>query len=237
MTLLCSIGEKSELLLCEAFGPTVQGEGPRCGERAVFVRLADCNLACSWCDTPFSWQWKVFHRPTETYRYETDALVDWICASGVGLVVITGGEPLLQQEGLERLVTTLRQEKIAVEVETNGTRHPSATLLATAQLNVSPKLASAGMTPERRIRPAVLRRLANSHRSVFKFVVADKAELDEVAALVKNHSLTPVWVMPQGRTRDQVLNVQAEIADAVIAYGWNLSTRLHMLLWGDQRGR
>jgi len=43
------------LRVAELFGPTVQGEGPAAGERAAFVRLSGCPLACAWCDTPYTW--------------------------------------------------------------------------------------------------------------------------------------------------------------------------------------
>src|SRR4029450_7825218 len=47
-----------ELVVSEVFGPTFQGEGPSVGRRAGFVRLGRCNLDCSWCDTPYTWDWE-----------------------------------------------------------------------------------------------------------------------------------------------------------------------------------
>ena len=45
------------MIVSEVFGPTVQGEGPSCGRIATFVRLGRCDLRCSWCDTPYTWDW------------------------------------------------------------------------------------------------------------------------------------------------------------------------------------
>ncbi|MFD6094882.1 7-carboxy-7-deazaguanine synthase QueE [Nocardiopsis flavescens] len=225
-----------DLVVSEVFGPTVQGEGPSCGRQAMFVRLADCNLVCSWCDTPYSWKWSEYVRREETYRCNAEELLDRTRSSGASLVVVTGGEPLLQK-GLEPLVIALTDAGLDVEVETNGTRLPGPELLFRARFNVSPKLANAGMPQRHRIRPGVLRALARSGSAIFKFVVECPEELDEVAELVEQCRLAPVWVMPQGTTADEVLARQSALADEVIKRGWNLSTRLQVLLWGDQRGR
>lgn len=225
-----------DLVVSEVFGPTVQGEGPSCGRRAMFVRLADCNLACSWCDTPYSWKWSEYVRRKETYRCNTEEVLDRARLSGTELVVVTGGEPLLQK-GLEPLVTALVDTGLEVEVETNGTRLPSQNLLFRARFNVSPKLANAGMPHRRRIRPGVLRALAHSGNAIFKFVIEHSKELEEVANLVEQCRLAPVWIMPQGTSAEEILTRQTALADEVIRRGWNLSTRLQVLLWGDQRGR
>ncbi|MFV2198733.1 7-carboxy-7-deazaguanine synthase QueE [Nocardiopsis sp. LOL_012] len=225
-----------DLVVSEVFGPTVQGEGPSSGRRAVFVRLADCNLACSWCDTPYSWKWDEYVRRQETYRCNAGEILSRAHSSDVDLVVVTGGEPLLQ-EALELSVGVLTDGGLDVEVETNGTRLPGPGLLSRVRFNVSPKLANAGMPERRRIRPGVLRALARSGNAVFKFVVERPEELDEVADLVERCRLAPVWIMPQGRSAEEVLTRQAVLADEVVGRGWNLSTRLHTLLWGDRRGR
>ena len=72
---------------------------------------------------------------------------------------------------------------------------------------------------------------------MFKFVVAHPAELDEVAAVTAAHQLTPVWIMPDGTTAEAVLACARALADPVLDRGWHLTTRLHVLLWGDERAR
>lgn len=90
---------------------TVQGEGPDTGHPAVFVRLAYCNLRCSFCDSFFD----------QGDRLSLDALLDKIEETRVNanLVVITGGEPLLQN--IVPLVHALNDRGLVVSVETAGT--------------------------------------------------------------------------------------------------------------------
>lgn len=219
------------LIVSEVFGPTLQGEGPSIGRRAGFVRLGRCNLACTWCDTPYTWDWSRFDQSVELRRVEVAEVVAAVEAMDVPMVVVTGGEPLLQQAALLDLLPALRPRRI--EVETAGTIAPRPELVALVdQFNVSPKLANSGNPAERRLKPDVLRAFAVTGKAVFKFVVTGPEELDEVAAF----GVSPVWVMPEGTSADVVRSRMAALADEVIARGWNLSPRLHVELWGDRRG-
>ncbi|GAB2740679.1 7-carboxy-7-deazaguanine synthase QueE [Amycolatopsis magusensis] len=229
-----------ELLVAETFGPTVQGEGPSTGRRAVFIRLMNCNLTCKTCDTPYTWDDTRFDLDAEATVTSISDLLAWATAQPVDLVVITGGEPLIQQRRLIALAQGLADAGLQVEIETNGTIAPAPDLLAwVTRFNVSPKLSTfgAGMPIAKRIKAQVLGRFAVSGRAVFKFVVSSIADLDEITELVANHDLAPVYVMPEGRTAEEVTRRLAEIADPAIERGFHLTTRLHLLAWGDQRGR
>lgn len=228
------------LLVAECFGPTFQGEGPSTGQRALFIRLSRCNLACPGCDTPYTWDWSRFDRAAESRSVTADELAAWCLDSPTRLVVITGGEPLLQQRSLAPLVASLTHAGRRVEIETNGTRPPSSELVdAVAQFNVSPKLSTfgAGMSQTRRINAAALRTFASSGKAVFKFVVTAPSDLEEVAVLEQRFKLAPVWVMPEGTATEEILSRMSWLGEEALARGWNLSGRLHVLVWGDQRGR
>lgn len=106
----------------ELTGPpflTIQGEGPYTGRRAVFVRLAGCNLSCSRCDTLYT---------TNRRTFAVSEVGEWMKdLAGVNLVhstvaVITGGEPF-RQLGLAELMRHLAEDVgfDRVQVETNGT--------------------------------------------------------------------------------------------------------------------
>jgi 7-carboxy-7-deazaguanine synthase len=211
------------LLMAEVFGPTIQGEGPSAGQRAVFARLSA--------------------------RYDLDAerapvtpteLLATLTAADARLVVITGGEPLLQQEALLPVIAGLAVADGAdyrVEVETSGTIAPRPELLELVTIfNVSPKLAHSGLTPSQRRRPDALRALAASGKAVWKFVVRGAGDFAELAQLVDEFKLSPVWVMPEGTTSLAVTEGFRAIAEPAIERGWNVSPRLHVLVWENDRG-
>jgi organic radical activating enzyme len=220
------------------FGPTFQGEGPSAGQRAVFVRLSGCPVGCSWCDEPQTWDWSRFDRSAESRAMTTGQVIDWASGIPADLVVITGGEPLAQQRGLTELTTALADSGRRVEIETSGTIRPVPVLVSSVSaFNVSPKLASSMVPGERRIRPDALAAFAASGKAVFKFVACSVRDLDEVAELADRFGLTPVWVMPEGVTGERVLGGMRNLAGEVLQRGWNLTGRMHILLWGDTRGR
>lgn len=226
------------LVVSEVFGPTVQGEGPSLGRRAAFLRLGRCNLDCSYCDTPFTWDWERFDPAVELSERRVDDIVEEIVAMGVDRVVVTGGEPLLQQRRLLPFLEVAAQRRWIVEVETNGTVAPTpGTARLVAQFNVSPKLANSGVDRDRAIVPGALAALRATGKAAFKFVAATTDDLDEVQAIVDAHLLDPVWIMPEGVTAEAVLAGGRALADAVTGRGWHLTTRLHVLLWGAERGR
>jgi len=231
-------GDRPTLVISEVFGPTVQGEGPSLGRRAAFVRLGRCNLDCTWCDSAYTWDWDRFDPAVELTERSVDDVVADVEAMGVDRVVVTGGEPLLQQRRLQPFLDAAADRDWFVEVETNGTLAPTPdTARLVGQFNVSPKLANSGVAPERAIVPGALAALLATGKAAFKFVVAEPADLDEVQAVVDDHHLAPVWIMPEGTTPEAVLDGGRRLAEAVVARGWQLSTRLHILLWGDERGR
>ena len=227
-----------ELVVSEVFGPTFQGEGPSIGRRAGFVRLGRCNLDCTWCDTPYTWDWERYDPAVELRRRSVESVVAQLVDMAPEIVVITGGEPLLQQRRLVPLLEGCAEQGWPVEVETNGTLAPDEQVVGlVTQWNVSPKLANSGVAFEKRIRPDALATLRATGRAVFKFVVADAADLDEVAVVVDAHGLQPVWIMPEGTEPTTLLERAHALSDHVLERGWNLTPRLHVLLWGDQRGR
>jgi organic radical activating enzyme len=142
-----------------------------------------------------------------------------------GIVVITGGEPLLQAKGLADLVLGMQRP---FEVETNGTLPPPE-WAGFAAFNVSPKLANSGNASV--LHPGWL----ELPQARFKFVVSGTDDLEEVAAF--GTPPTSTWIMPEGVTAEAVLGTARAVADGVLARGWNLTLRQHVLLWGTERGR
>lgn len=216
-------------ILAEKF-ESFQGEGPLTGQHCVFCRFSRCNLTCSWCDTTYTWDWTRYFPSEVSSRVPVPDLVDWIAERGVDLVVITGGEPMLQQPAITMLAASL-DTGTRVQVETNGTRIPTSELVDLVDLwVVSPKLANSGVDHSRRIVPSALTALRATGRAAFKFVVTDQAtDFDEINGLAQDFGLDPIWVMPEGDTREKVLAGMETIHGPALARGWNVSTRLHTL--------
>ena len=142
---------------------TIQGEGVSAGVPSTFVRLSLCSLRCVWCDSSFTWDWERYDPRVEIVRLEVPEVARRVLAGGTRNVVITGGEPLLQQEEVALLATELKGAGRRLEVETSGTILPQPGLAALIdQWNVSPKLATRAT---RRRAGRCRRRYAGSPRS------------------------------------------------------------------------
>lgn len=240
------------LLVNECFGVTFQGEGPSVGAPCVFLRLAGCNQHCSWCDTPFTWKWDEWDPAKEAHERSFAVVAGEIKAlfrtsgilSGPRLVVVSGGEPLLQQTRLWRFIHELSTPRVRdwrFEIETAGTIAPRINDEWPAKLvsfNVSPKLANSGNPEQQRYRPLALQRLLATRRAIFKFVVVEESDFDEIDEIVHAIKIPPrlVYVMPEGTSAGAVNEHAQAVAQAVIERGWNLTTRLQVLLYGNRRG-
>lgn len=223
------------LAVNEIFGPTFQGEGKNIGMPTMFLRLAGCNLHCSWCDTPYTWDWQRYDRRAESHPTPWEAVATQLQAQSLRNLVISGGEPLLQSKALLPLTTALHVDGWHIEVETAGTVQPTDWALADLY-TVSPKLANSGNLLAQRYHPETLTAFAQSGKAVFKFVVEGLADFAELDQLVTTHRLHPVYIMPQGILAEQVQQTAQQVANAAIERGYYLTTRLHVLLYGNRRG-
>jgi organic radical activating enzyme len=153
------------------------------------------------------------------------------------MLVVSGGEPMLQQRQLVPLLRRAGSAGWWVEIETAGTIGPDPEFTAMVRrFNVSPKLENSGNSIAQRYKPMALDALQASGKAAWKFVVQSVADLDEIGDLVERHCLGPVYVMPEGITADVIARRSHDLVDAVLARGWNLTTRLHVLLYGNRRG-
>lgn len=222
---------------------TVQGEGPHTGRLCTFVRLYGCNLHCSWCDTPYTWDTDgrngvAYPAESESKRMSVDRIVAAVDVLDAPLVIVTGGEPLLQASKVIELADALAELDIETHVETNGTKPPPLADQNIAHYSVSPKLKSADAGAS--IDEAILRQWAEHPRAVFKVCVGDLGDLDEAMLLFNRLRLTPSqrWVMVEtrpGEPQTQARERAQLIADAAIQqHHLNISPRLHVDLWGAE---
>ena len=235
---------------------TIQGEGVSVGAPAVFIRATRCNLHCHWCDTDHTWNFKGTPWPHEkdaipgytkhdkaevTYEMEPEEAARRILAYPCDRTVITGGEPLLQEKAFLEMIHLIRATNPShqFEVETNGTRVPSAEFSAAVnQFNVSPKLSNSGMPETLRLQPAALAWFAAQPKAWFKFVVAEPEDIAEIQALIGTHSIprSRVLLMPEGRTAAELDRSSGWLAEVCRDGGFRFCDRLHVRIWGDKRG-
>lgn len=235
---------------------TIQGEGVSAGCPAVFIRTSRCNLHCVWCDTDHTWNfegtpwphhkdqdpgYRKFKKEEVTFEIEPEAAARCILAYDCARVVITGGEPLLQEKDCLALIEAVRSARpdAIFEIETNGTRKPSPALAAAIdQFNVSPKLANSGMAAELRLVPDALHALAALPQSWFKFVVKNPEDLVEIEQCLEDHAIaaTKVILMPEGRDPSSLDQRAQWLAECCKNKGFRFGDRLHVRLWGDKRG-
>src|SRR6266508_6610046 len=167
---------------------SIQGEGPTRGLPSVFVRLAHCNLRCTWCDTKYTWDWETYDPAAEVVEHPAEAVVDAVERLHHRNVVITGGEPLIQQRAVVPLADRLKAGGHRIEVETNGTILPLVELAsAVDQWNVSPKLSNSRNPDWQRLVPEVLSWYSAQPNTVFKFVVAQPEDLREIQRVCEDY--------------------------------------------------
>ena len=226
---------------------SLQGEGRSAGLPCTFVRLSRCNLACSWCDTAYTWHFEGDNRPHRdgvTFDRKANQVVlseedvaARIMALGGNRLVITGGEPLLQGAQLARMVALLKGH--AIEIETNGTVAPHAALAPlTDQYNVSPKLRHSGNLAEIALLSERLQTWSNEPKANFKFVISAPEDLAEVLELQAAYAIpaSRIQLMPEGTTSAAIRARSAWLAPLALDHGLGFSDRLHIHLYGDTRG-
>ncbi|MDD3886216.1 MAG: radical SAM protein [Victivallaceae bacterium] len=214
----------NELRVVEKF-VSLQGESTHAGRVCAFIRLAGCNLRCVYCDTMYA------HDGSSGSAEKIDSLTSWAVSSGVGLVEVTGGEPLFSPAA-PMLCAALLAAGLEVLVETNGSLQISALPHGVKRI-LDCKLPDSGMaghnlyanydelTPDDEV----------------KFVVSSRRDFDFGLEVIKKYDLpaktdkllwSPVW----GKVAFD------ELARWVIdsrAPG-RMQLQLHKLIWGNRPG-
>lgn len=205
---------------------SLQGEGAQVGTPAVFLRLAGCNLSCTWCDTKHSWG--------AGMELSAEAVAQRLQAYSCRHLVITGGEPLLQQEELEQLLELLPADYV-IEIETNGSMVPSRALRRRVDWwNVSPKLRHSGNDAGTALNFDALETFAELPNVWFKFVVQGEADWRDIDALeLPQHQ---IMLMPCASTRAELAAARPAVAEMCLQHGVRLGERLHLVLWDTKKG-
>jgi 7-carboxy-7-deazaguanine synthase len=228
---------------------SIQGEGISIGKPAIFVRLSQCNLHCVWCDTPYTWNWEgtKFDHPVKANRKDSqlevsiNELVELIVDFPCSRVILTGGEPFIQQKELTELMESLKlvDEDYFFEIETNGTFVPLPAFDALiGQYNVSTKLSNCGDAERLRIKSDAMSFFTESSKANFKFVIDTPKDLEEVKSLQKQFGISreKVLLMAQAQTKEALQIKQIELIETCKEFGYTYSDRLHVRIYGDKKG-
>lgn len=201
-----------------------QGEGPLIGVPSLFVRLQGCNLACSWCDS------KESIKNSGGTEMTAKQIMSVFPLDKVNNVVITGGEPLLQQDDPEfgELLDLCIGECLSIEIETNGTIVPNFDRTLFVSFNVSPKLTHSGMG--HRCSTEAIKHFTD-YGATFKFVidVDYPYPLSEVGGFVEMFEIyrENVYLMAEGTSVEAVMRGTAKLMQ--LEHQYNVSTRAHIL--------
>ncbi|MGB3572854.1 MAG: 7-carboxy-7-deazaguanine synthase QueE [Phormidesmis sp.] len=184
---------------------SVQGEGFWSGASAFFIRLAGCDVGCSWCDTKQSWPMNA---------HPQHSVIDLAMAAAAAcpfMVVTTGGEPLMH--GLDDLTAALRRAGLRIHLETSGAHSLSGQF---DWIALSPKT----------FKPPIADIYAQADE--LKVVISDRADLDWAEAQAQKVSsqtvklLQPQWTSP---------HAQQLVIDYVRAHPeWRVGLQTHKYL-------
>lgn len=210
---------------------SIQGEGTHTGKPAIFIRLTGCHLRCVWCDSKFTWNMK------SGKKMIIDQIIKTLKKYPCKHLVITGGEPLLQQPVLRELLKKLnppQTKNYYIEVETSGSLQPQINELVD-QYNCSPKLSNAKNRP---IPYRISLPKFPQEKTYYKFVIDKKSDIKELKKFIKDHALPKdkIILMPQGTTKSEIAKRTTWLAEICKKENWRLSTRLHIEIWGNKRG-
>ncbi len=208
---------------------SINGEGSKAGQLAVFIRFAGCNLDCIYCDTKWANDKDVLYvemSKEEIYKYIKDV--------GIKNVTITGGEPLLQEDIYDLLEYLSLDKDLFVEVETNGSVDilPFKEIKNTPSFTMDYKLSYSKMEEKMCFRNLEIL----DKRDLVKFVVASQEDLSRTKELIYKYDLiqkTKVYISPVFGVIEPVEIVEWMINNKL--NGVNFQMQLHKIIWDPEK--
>tara|TARA_Y100000310_G_scaffold267782_1_gene279999 strand:- start:25271 stop:26047 length:777 start_codon:yes stop_codon:yes gene_type:complete len=251
---------EEKIIIAEQF-LSHQGEGTSQGRLSLFLRLSSCNLLCgnpNIKNLPKDWKqsdlvrdknatWlcdsiEVFTKQKTPYTYK-ELIRKWEEEGWLkkmlegGSITLTGGEPLLRQNVLVGFLNQLHKDygNVYIEVETNTTIKPTIEFdMEVNQYTCSPKLTNSGMSLGRRYKEDVIKWFIHNPKSIFKFVVANEIDIQEVMVdyvSVFNIPKKKVYLMPAASDLDELESKQRWLIERCLDEGFNYSNRMQIQVY------
>lgn len=241
-TFIKKVEGENKLAISEMFSDTIQGEGPHSGVISTFIRLQGCTLKCVWCDTLDVWP--------EGNEYSFDEIFEMF--ESIGLIerfkegqhlILTGGSPLKQEKECISFLKAFKNKygfKPYVEVENEAVLMPTTEFVELVDWwNNSPKLSNSGMKERVRIKPLVLAYMGSLPNSIYKFVVNNQNDWNEIhrdyisSGFIKKEKIV---IMPEGQTQEELNKTRELAAEIAIKEGVRFTDRLHVTIWNKRVG-
>ncbi len=205
---------------------SIEGEGIEIGRPEVFIRLAECNLRCTWCDTKYTWE--------NGKDMSTNEVINEVAKYPCRSVSITGGEPLLQKEELLKLIQRFKKMKYWIQINTNGTIFDEEIFSLADLISMDCKCPSSKMRSELDVLEKTSKLF--KQKTQFKFVISDENDYEYAVNIVSSslRSASNIVFQPEWSSR--------EFAEDLISLVKrdNLKAKVILqqqkVLWGKKRG-
>lgn len=208
---------------------SINGEGKKAGQLALFIRFQGCNLNCDYCDT--KWANK---QDVKYISMSTEEIINRILISGIKNITITGGEPLIQPY-IKELLEELSKLDIEIEIETNGS------------IDIRPfiEFKNISLTMDYKLSVSKMENFMNlgnfsyiRKNDTIKFVSGSIEDLEKVKTLIEKYNLKEKCSIYISPVFGKIIPV--EIVEFMLKNklnGINLQLQIHKIIWSpDKKG-
>ncbi len=229
--------------ISEIFGPTLQGEGFHVGYPTIFVRTGGCSYVnCSFCDTLYAVLPEFKHTwipmtPTEIMRK-----VEILSNNNPCLITFSGGNPAMRDLG--PVIDLANSKEYTTTIETQGDI-PAYWFPKLDHLTLSPKPPSSLMKTDYEKLKECVTVMGDTRKTSMKIVVSDLRDYEYALDIFKRFPdcrkyISPCNISPGKPDLDAILEKTRWISDIVLKDGFydiTIIPQLHVLLWGNEKGR
>ena len=209
---------------------SINGEGQRSGELAVFIRLAKCNLRCNYCDT----MWANEENAAVTTMTKED-IYNYILDTKVKNVTLTGGEPLLDLEVKQLIEYIVKDSSLFLEIETNGSI--DLNLFRVDAKNLSFTMDYKGPSSEMEKFMSMKNFETISELDTVKFVVGDYNDLLKAKKIIEKYDLIDRCSVYFSSVYKKIeLDEIVEFMKNFNLNGVRLQLQMHKFIWGNKQG-